>query len=384
MSDMQSIREYLENIRKQDAKHKPTFGSVWKYLDSKARKTGIPINGQMELTPLCNFDCKMCYTHLTKEQMGKRKLLTVKQWKQLIHEAWEAGMLAVNLTGGECLTYPGFEEIYLYLHSLGCEARVLSNGALLDEKWIRFFAEHKPSLLQITLYGGDEKTYEQVTGQRKFATVTENIRKAAEAKLPVELVITPSKYLGEGVFDTLRTAEELKVPYSVNSWLMDPKEETGRAHLEHDLGVEDYKRIYVFRNELRGIETREIESGMLPPAGGTCHKCESRGLTCGAGLSCFTIEWDGRMLACNSLRENEGWPLEEGFLTVWKRLYQISAEWIRIPECIDCPYGSVCTNCVVQKERYAERGKQPVALCEEVRYLVQSGVRHIAACDNDN
>ena len=87
------------------------------------------------------------------------------------------------------------------------------------------------------------------------------------------------------------------------------------------------------------------------------------------------------MLACNDLRDHDGWPLEEGFLTVWKRLNEISNNWIRVPECIGCPYESVCTNCPVRKERFAQPGKQPFALCERTRYLVQRGVRSIPACE---
>ena len=114
-------------------------------------------------------------------------LLTVDQWKQLMHEAWEAGMVRVNLTGGECLSYPGFKELYLYLHSLGCEIRVLTNGVLLDDGWIAFFKAHPPIHIQISLYGGDEDTYERVTGHRKFSVVSANIRRLIEADLPVTL-----------------------------------------------------------------------------------------------------------------------------------------------------------------------------------------------------
>ena len=381
MEGNQTAYEFLDNLRRQNASFKPGFSSLWEYLDIKAREKGIPLNGQLELTPLCNFDCKMCYTHLTKEQMGYRELLTTDQWKKLIHEAWEAGMMGINLTGGECLAYPGFEEIYLYLHTLGCEVRVLSNGLLLDERWISFFQKHKPSLLQISLYGGNEEDYERVTGRRGFENVFTNICKAVDAKLPVMIAITPSKYIGEGIFDTLRAAKKTGAPYSVSSWLSEPKEETGRAHYNHDLDVEFYRRIFTFRNELEGIETHEVDPDKLPLAGGPYHQCDMRGLTCGAGRSCFTIEWDGRMLACNSLRTHEGWPLREGFLPVWKRLNEISSNWVRIPECIECPYEYVCTNCVVRKEQYAGSGKQPIALCEQTKYLVQHGVRQIQVCE---
>ena len=315
-----------------------------------------------------------------KEESDK-SLLTVKEWKQIVDEAYAAGMMRVNLTGGECLTYPGFEELYLYLHNKGIETRVLTNGALLDSHWIEFLKAHPPILVQFSLYGGDEDTYERVTGKRGFETVIANIVSAQQAKLPVSVVITPSKYMGEGVFNALRWVSKAGIPYSIGSWLMDPKEETGRAHCNHNLDVDYYRRIYELRNELEGIETHSIESEKLPPVGGPYHQTDICGMTCGAGLSCFAIDWDGKMLACNSMRDNYGWPLKEGFLPVWERLHEISANWIRIPECMECPYLKVCTNCVVQKEAFAERGKQPTKLCEQTKYLVEHGVKAIPVCE---
>ena len=381
MDDAKSAYDFLKQLEEQGNNVQPTFSALMEYLDRKARRMGVPLRGQFELTPLCNFDCKMCYTHLTREQMHGKELLTVEQWKSIMHDAWEAGMLSVNLTGGECLTYPGFKELYLYLRELGCEINVLSNGALLNDQWIDFFTSHMPHMLQITLYGGDEDTYERVTGRRDFAVVYDHIRKAMDAKLPVALCLTPSKYMGEGVFDAMRALKALDMPFSISSWLMPPKEETGRAEQEHDLGIEYYERIYRFRNELYGIERHEIAPEKLPPIGGPHHTCELHGLTCGAGMSCFTIEWNGRMLACNSLRDIDGWPFEEGFLNVWNRIHKICADWARIPECVECPYAPICTNCVAQKEQFAARGKQPAVYCEQLKYLVQHGVRAIPACE---
>ena len=105
------------------------------HLDFRAREKGIPISGKFELTPLCNFNCKMCYVHLNADQLSQ-SVLPVETWKDLIHQAWNAGMINARLTGGECLAYPGFEELFLYLHSLGCTVNVLTNGFLLDENCI--------------------------------------------------------------------------------------------------------------------------------------------------------------------------------------------------------------------------------------------------------
>ena len=107
MAEPRNGYEFLKQLAERKDEEKNPHQEFYAYLDSKAREKGIPLQGQLELTPLCNFNCKMCYVHLTKEQMQK-SLLTVEEWKDLIHQAWKAGMIQTTLTGGECLTYPGF------------------------------------------------------------------------------------------------------------------------------------------------------------------------------------------------------------------------------------------------------------------------------------
>ena len=41
------------------------------YLYAKADKQKIPLSGTFELSPLCNFDCKMCYIKMTPEKMSE-------------------------------------------------------------------------------------------------------------------------------------------------------------------------------------------------------------------------------------------------------------------------------------------------------------------------
>ena len=380
MGEALTGHEYLMKLKAQGDKSHQSFETLFRHLDRKARQNGIPVSGQFELTPLCNFDCKMCYTHLTKDQLHSRPLLTVDQWKQIIDEAYAAGMVRVNLTGGECLTYPGFEELYLYLHGLGCELRVLTNGALLDDKWIAFFKAHPPILIQISLYGGDEETYERVTGHRMFSVVSSNIRKAIEAEFPVAVAVTPSRYMGNGVLDTVRAAHAFGVPFSIAPALFDPKEETGRSGLQHELSLDEYVDVLRLRNELEGVQNLSIEPDQLPKPGGPYHECGVFGLNCGGGMSCFDIDWDGTMHICNTYRSVVCYPLTEGFLPSWKKLHKIAAEWPRVPECIECPYEQVCTNCEVRKASFGEPGKQPLELCERTRYLVQHGVYKIDEC----
>ena len=381
MAEPRNGYEFLKQLAERKDEVKNPHQEFYAYLDSKARKKGIPLHGQFELTPLCNFDCRMCYVHLTKAQMQERNLLMVEDWKDLIHQAWKAGMIDATLTGGECLTYPGFREIYLYLRSLGCEVNVMTNGALMNDEWIRFFQENKPAQIQITLYGQNEEVYERVTGQRSFAVVAENIRKLQLAGLPISLSVTPSKYLGEDVFETIRFGKTFGTELAVNNFLMDPREETGRSGQQDEVDIDFYVRLLRFLDEKEEKVIRVIPEEQLPPIGGPTHECQKCGLQCGGGRSSFNIDWKGIMYPCNQLSMIKGYPLRTSFSDAWKQINRTVENWPRVPECEGCAYEPVCSNCAAQIVRFTAPGKRPTALCEQTRYLVQHGVRHIPECE---
>ncbi len=373
--DMITGYDFLKKLKEQSDKSVVHYDQLFDLLERKARAKGIPLVGQFELTPLCNFDCKMCYSHLSKDQMQHKPLLSVRQWKQIADGAFKAGLMRVILTGGECLTYPGFKELYLYLRSLGCEVKVLTNGSLLDDDWIRFFSEHPPMAIKISLYGCDEETYERVTRHRMFSVVSTNIRKLINAKIPVSLAITPSRYMGKDILDIIRTAHTFGVPYSITPFLIEPKEETRRNGHDHELSLNDYIEACKLKNKLDGKEILSINVDLLPPPGGPHHKCNFSGLACGGGRSYFDVDWDGSMYICNSIRSVVGYPLREGFQSSWNKLHNIALSWNRVPECIDCPYESLCTICEIRKFKFGISGQEaPLVQCKQTQDLVQHGL----------
>ncbi len=381
MKDPANGFEFLDQLRNRYSNQNPSFYHLTRFLEQKAREQKVAIRGQFELTPLCNFSCKMCYVHLQPEQMNGQNVLPVSIWKDLMHQAWEAGMFRVSLSGGECLAYPGFDEIFLYLHSLGCEVAVLTNGFLLDDKRIQFFQQHMPSRIQVTMYGWNDDVYERVTGQRAFHTVSENVRKAIDAGLPVTLCVTPSLFLGEDVLETVRTAKKMCKVCQVNSNIFTPRKETGRSEQKDDPEIEQYVKIYQLVNELDGREIKVIDKDNLPSPGGPNHKCDECGLTCGAGLSGFAIDWKGTMVACNRMEMIRAYPLKDGFRKAWAELNHQASEWPRVAECDGCAYREICNKCAANMLRFAKPGEQPTTLCEQTKYLVSQGVVSIAECD---
>lgn len=380
MDDYQDGHAFLKELRERTRGESNSFRSFSRYLGFKARTMGIPLNGQFELTPLCNFQCGMCYVRLSETQMS-RELLTPSQWKALISQAVKSGMLNVTLSGGECLTYPGFKEVYEHIQHLGCEVEVFTNGSLLDESWIGYFKQHPPAGLHITLYGDSEEAYERVTGQRAFERVLHNLRRINEEKLPLYISITPNPAMGEDVFGTIRLARELSQSVTVNHALIQPRQETGREGCVHDLDEDFYIRIMRYQNELKGIRVETCPAELLPPEGGPDPDGVRYGVRCGAGRSGFNINWDGVMTPCNMLEITRAHPLETSFDEAWQQIREAVAHWPRTAACDGCAYEHVCEVCIGRVVSFAEPGVWPHALCEQTKRFVRRGVYPVPECE---
>ena len=343
-----------------------------RFIDDKAREKGIPLNGKFELTPLCNLDCKMCYVHLQKNQM-QQELLPVSTWKKLAKEAFDMGMTSIELTGGEALSYPGFDELYLYLHSLGLEVSVFTNGILLDEKRVEFFVKHPPKHLQITLYGDCEDTYEEVTGHRQFERITRNIENARDHGIPIIVTSTPSRYMvGKGE-NIVRKVHEMGLPMKINFSLFEPRDGTDRHAAECEAPIEEYIRMNRLLAELNGRELSFIDEAELPDLGEDSGKKEF-GMRCGAGRSTFFIDWKGTMHPCISLYMLNAYPLRDGFEKAWKETNHTGNTFPLPVECIDCKYRHHCYPCVALHMQGAEIGHANPEICRHTKRMISEGI----------
>lgn len=364
-----SLVDFIESLKKQNLSDKEIKKRYNNYIENRAREKRIPLHGKLELTPYCNLDCKMCYVHLNSEQFCSDKLISVETWKRLIDEAHSAGMLYTTLTGGECLIYPGFDEIYLYLRTKGIVPCILSNGLLMNEKRIEFLKKYPPSLIQITLYGSSDDAYEKVTGHRVFKTIYHNLEMLREAHFKVAMSLTPSSYMRDDIRPLQKVAESLEIPYSINANLIAPRDNTGRQ-LE-DLELDQYIEIYKVWKELKQEELIPVDPAEIPSPSTDGKK--AYGLQCGGGTSSFTIQYNGKMSPCPSLSEVTTEPLKDGFLNAWHQLNDLVSKYPMPAECPECVYHDYCILCPAIHNSAKNHGHCDPHICERTRRLIQEG-----------
>ncbi len=124
------------------------------YLHAKACRDGTPLAGNFEITPRCNFNCRMCYVHLTEEQQRARgSELSADEWLAIAEKARAQGMLFLLLTGGEPLMRQDLRYLLTELKKMGLLISINSNGSLINDEWLEFFRREPPFRFNITLYG---------------------------------------------------------------------------------------------------------------------------------------------------------------------------------------------------------------------------------------
>ena len=364
----ENLFELLELLERKGVDKSLYWKHITRFLERKSRRLHKPVHCIFELTPLCNFDCKMCYVHLSSSHLSGKKLLSLSQWKQLAVSAREAGVLTLALTGGECLTYPDFDGLYVFLVSLGFRVYIMSNGYLIDEK-LELFREHRPAGIQISIYGSSDDLYEKVTGVRAFNRVYKNILRIRDADIPLRLSITPSAYMRDDVIPLIQLAENIDVKYGVNPQLLQPREETERA--KEDLSLEEYLDIYRYLNSIHNQDLKTIDINEVPMEN---HDGPQRyGIRCGAGRSSFGIKYDGSMCPCLSLDKITVQPLEIGFEAAWKKISDAADQYPLPFECGDCVYQKHCLSCVAVHDSAPVPGHCDPSVCERMKRLVQEG-----------
>lgn len=145
----------------------------------------------LEITARCNNDCVHCYINLPaddKKAIGKE--LSTLEIKALVDESVSMGALWFLITGGEPLLRDDFIEIYQYMRRKGLLVSVFTNATLISTEHIRLFKKYPPRVIEVTIYGVTDATYEKVTGKKHLTAAMKGVDRLVRASIPVTLKST--------------------------------------------------------------------------------------------------------------------------------------------------------------------------------------------------
>lgn len=366
------------------SKEKMSGRPLTDYLYAKACHLRIPLNGTFELSPVCNFSCKMCYVRKTAKEVREspRGILTLDDWRRIAREARAAGMLDLLLTGGEPLLWPDFWTLYEELVDMGFLVSINTNGSLIDEEAISRFRRRPPQRINITLYGAGDETYKRLCGiDGVFAKVDSAIRGLMAAGITVKLNCSLTPDNAEDIDWIGDYAKERNTVLSISTYMFPPvRRDPTKIGVNQRFTAEASSRYlmrYLRRN--RGEErfreyVKSILDGKTEPLGleSDCVDPVDGQIRCRAGKASFWVTWDGWMLPCGMMVGPRVDLKDRAFSDVWKILTDEAAAIRLSGICDKCPSRDICHPCAAVA--YAETGQfsgVPTYRCHAVQQMCE-------------
>ena len=354
---------------------------ITEYIFHKATVEHRPISGTFELSPICNYNCRMCYVHQSEEKLRKqgKKVKPPKFWLDLAKQAKKEGMLYLLLTGGEPFLYDGFWELYSELVKMGFVISINSNGSLINERVVEKLKENPPMRINITLYGASDATYEKMCGVKNGYTKTiRGIKLLKEAGIQVKLncSLTPSNMMD--LEEMLQFADENQLILEVATYMFPPvRLDEHKKGINHRFSAEEMA-IYDMKIALyqRGAEymekyVRSMKDEKAKPGNiNQCQEKEGSQILCRAGRGIFWVTWEGEITPCGMM-PIPSIPLQENsFAEAWEKLTEETVKIRLAAECKNCSNKEICHVCAGMT--YGENldfTKKPEYLCDYVNAL---------------
>ena len=307
----------------------PFYKAVWE----KAFADAIPISGTFELTPRCNFNCRMCYVHLKEDQIPQYgRELSAKEWLRIAREAKDAGTTWLCITGGEPLMHPEFEIIWKELSQMGFFITLQTNASLIRGKMAELLEQYPPRCVKITLYGSSNEVYEKVCRvQNGFRQVDEGIQTLKELKIPIESVSTIIEQNRQDVKRMAFYAFQNKIRWQPTAGVKTSvRNEQDKIE---EIRISDFNET-VWRQQMKErLEKHPVNIERKP-----CTYCKDYRLG-------YWVTWNGEMRFCSFMDKPNIPVLEKGFKEAWKQLieYEESLRWPE--ECYVCEANRICFKC---------------------------------------
>lgn len=346
------------------------------YMMKKAARMKVPISGTFELTPRCNFNCRMCYIRMSAEEVkAKGGELTAQDWIRLGKECRDQGMLFLLLTGGEPFLRPDFREIYTQLWNMGLLITINSNGSLLDDDTVRWLAQMPPMRVNVTLYGGSNETYRRLCGNpHGFDQAVQGIRRLKAAGITVVINASFTRANADDLDLIYDFAQETGVPVRPSVYMFPPVRKTGEEETDREIRVspQEAGRILLKTKE-RSLDPSDLTALCQRVCSGLpdelndedCTRTDGERMGCMAGKSAFWVTWNGRMTPCGLMNHPAAKPFETGFASAWDEITR-QVESILLPTaCGNCQLRKTCMVCaaVAAAEGNGDPGKKPEYMC---------------------
>jgi MoaA/NifB/PqqE/SkfB family radical SAM enzyme len=117
---------------------------------------------ELAITYNCQLNCHKCYAKNLADP--SKRPLSVEQIQELFKQAWELGLIHINITGGEPLLRPDLFDIIKVLKPDKMMISLVTNGLLLNEETVARLAQSGLNTIQISLDSAIPEIHDRLRG----------------------------------------------------------------------------------------------------------------------------------------------------------------------------------------------------------------------------
>lgn len=323
-----------------------------------------------ELTYNCSEKCIHCYnigaTRNEKEisTRGKREELTLEQYKSLIDDLYEQGLIKVCLTGGDPFSKSIVWELIDYLYNKGVAIDIFTNGQRIVDK-VQRLADYYPRTVGVSIYSGIPEDHDYITRIKgSWERSMSVVKQMSELAIPMNLKCCVMKPNVKSYYMVADIASKYGAVPQFEISLTDS--------IDGDRCVSKYLRMSP--NELE-IVLRDnnipLYVGKEAPDYGGQKKMMSES-PCGAGGNSLCITPEGNVIPCCAFHTLFGNVKEQSLADILgskERDYWLNLTLNQYEECGKYDYCDYCNLC--PGNNYTEHGT-PLKAAEVNCYLAKN------------
>jgi len=158
--------------------------AVLEQRKSQAETFGIPLAVLAEVTHRCPLQCPYCSNPVELERGGTE--LSTDEWKRVLSELADIGVLQIHFSGGEPTARKDLEDLIRHATDVGLYTNLITSAVLLTKSKLAVLADAGLCHVQISFQGSESGVADRVAGLKDaHAKKIEAAHWARELGLPL-------------------------------------------------------------------------------------------------------------------------------------------------------------------------------------------------------
>lgn len=308
-------------------------GNFENLLLKHAAERNVPIQGEIEITSKCNFECVHCYADQEKISME------FDVFKNIADQLRDNGCVWLLITGGEPLTHKEFDKIWNYAHSIGLRLSLFTNGSRITEKVISVLEKAPPENIEVSIYSLDKEKQKSITGTS--IDVESLISKLHRLSSFSQVILkTPLLAQNIGEIEKIeRLAKEHRFGFRMDA-IIHPSINGDSTTTSHRVPAHTAASIVMKDTDMRNQLRESNIHNRLP------FETDGYLFPCSAGKYSFHIDNEARLSMCSIYRNQAACLKDETFSEAWEKLIKLrDRKAVANSRCANCGIKNICPTC---------------------------------------